>query len=340
MKKIILLFLIIFSVTNVKALKLVSIGDSIPNGYLLDNENDSYDNLFAKELNLDFYEYSYIGMTTKNILNDLDKEEVKENIKDADIIFLSVGSNDLLDLITESDYNFIDVNYFKDAKLNLNYFGDNYADVINNICNTIISDLETKIPAVYNDFKSNWTKIINKIKSYNKSAKIYVNNIYNPYFNIKVPIKDINLTNIIDFFDKTIVFFNEIIENNNNYEIIDVYHLLRKNKFLNINILQNNFDPHPNQKGHQKLYEEYLDKLCYKVTYQDKIYYVIKGEKFEIKPAYKPLHHFKKWNHDINHITSDITLKEIYVLNYKILYYIIPPIFLIIIIFIKIKNRH
>lgn len=340
MKKFILLFLIIFSFSNVNALKLVSIGDSIPNGYLLENENNSYDNLFAKKLNLDFYEHSYIGMTTNDMLKDLETDELKQNIKEANIIFLSIGSNDLLDLITESDYNFIDINYFEDAKINIDLSNENFIQSINDLCNTIINDLKNKMPDVYDNFSKNWSKIINKIKGYNSDIKIYVNNIYNPYFNLYIPIKGLNLSDIINYFDETIQSFNEVIASYNDYEIIDVYHLLRNNKYLNLNILQNNFDPHPNQKGHQKLYEEYLDKLCYKVKYQDKVYYVLKGKGLNIKPAYKPLFQFKKWNHDINHINSNITLKEIYTINPKIFYYIIPPILIIIFLIIKLKNRH
>ena len=327
MKKIFLFLLILLCFSNTQALKLVSIGDSIPNGYLLEDENESYDNMFAKTLNMVFYEHSYIGMTTKDLLVDLSDEKLIKNIKEADLIFLNVGPNDLLDLITESDYDF-------------SISGDNLVNEANALINYVYSDLEMRIPIVRSRFIENWPQIINTIKKYNPNAKIYVNNIYNPYFGLIIPIKGVDISKLFNLFEETIVSFNEIISGYDDYEIIDVYSILRKGKYLNINLLERNFDPHPNREGHQRIYEEYLKQLCYKVTYQDQIYYVLKGGKLDIEPAHKSFYLFKKWNHDINHITSDVELKEIYIINYKILYYLVPLVIIIIFIFIKIKNRH
>ena len=108
MKKV-LLFILVFSLfmLNVNATKLVSLGDSIPNGYLLKDEEDSFDNRLADTLDLDFYEHSYIGMRSDDLLRDLDIDEVKDNIKDADIIIINIGSNDLLDL-----FDYLDLSNF------------------------------------------------------------------------------------------------------------------------------------------------------------------------------------------------------------------------------------
>ena len=89
MKKV-LLFIFVFSlfIVNVNATKLVSLGDSIPYGYLLDDREDSYDDRLAYTLKLDYYEYSYPGMRSDELLENLKLDEVKENIKDADIVII------------------------------------------------------------------------------------------------------------------------------------------------------------------------------------------------------------------------------------------------------------
>ena len=104
MKKIFLFIIVsILMIGNVKALKIVSLGDSVTSGYLLEDETKSYDNLLEDTLDLEYYEYSYIGMRSDDLLNDLEDEELKNNIMDADIVIINIGANDLLDLLDYID---------------------------------------------------------------------------------------------------------------------------------------------------------------------------------------------------------------------------------------------
>ena len=313
MKKI-LLFILVFSlfIVNVKAYKIVSLGDSIPNGYLLDDEEDSFDNRLANTLKADFYEFSYIGMRSDDLLRELDRKEIKDNIKDADIVIINIGANDLLDLLDLLDLNKlnIDFEYGENIQVNLN---KDYLDGIYNYIKSFFEDeLEPKAKEALLEFKEVFPKIISKIKEYNPNVKIYVNSLYNPFFDISIPLLSYDLDFISNISDEAIKSFNDVINLSDEYTVVDTYNILRDNKYLNINIMQGLLDPHPNAFGHKKLYEAYLKELCYKVTYEDEDYYVLKGSKFDIKPKEKKGYTFKKWNYDINKIDKDVVLKEVY----------------------------
>ena len=64
-------FLIIYLglMSNVYGYDMLSIGDSIIEGYMLDSYEESFDNLLANTLNFDLKEYSEMGNNSTDILN-------------------------------------------------------------------------------------------------------------------------------------------------------------------------------------------------------------------------------------------------------------------------------
>ena len=316
MKKILILILTFLFIGNVKALKIVSLGDSIPNGYLLSNSDNSFDNMFADTLGADYYEFSYIGMRSDDLLRELDNDEIKDNIYNADIVIINIGANDLLDLLDYLDLSKvgIEIEYGTMPKIDFN------SEFINNLKNYLqdffVNELKPKVVEAANDFSIIFPLIIEKVKEYNPNVRIIVNNLYNPFFNISVPLLKIDLSDIEQTANEAIQSYNDIINNNSGYEIIDVYNTLRNNNYLNINPTTFSFDPHPNIKGHKKIYELYLKELCYKVTYDNKDYYVLKNGSIDIKPKKKTLYKFVKWNYDLNNVDKDVELKAIYRFNY------------------------
>lgn len=338
MKKLLLGFLFfILIISNTKALKIVSLGDSISSGYLLNSQEDSFDNLFASTLNAKFYEHSYLGMRSDDLLKDLGNDAIKREIESADIIIINIGANDLLDLLDYADLSKvgIEIEYGNIPKVELNSaFINNLKTYLQDF---VVNELEPMAKEATNDFSIIFPSIIEKIKDYNSNAKIIVNSLYNPFFDISVPLFKLNLNDIENVADNIIKSFNNTIYNHEGYIVIDVYSALRNNNYLNVNPLSLAFDPHPNIDGHKKIYELYLKELCYKINYNDKTYYVLKGEKINIKPNKKFGYTFVKWNHDLNNINSDIELKAIYKFNYL---YIIVPILAIGAILIVVKKRN
>ena len=335
MKKVLFfIFLFILMIGNVSALKITSLGDSIPNGVLLDDSEKSYDNKIAKLLNAELYEYSVSGITTDDLLKALDKKEVKENIKNSDIVFINIGSGDLLDLTDDIDFSKFGFN----PKEKMDLISETATKFKNYLIDAFVNKLEPKTEKVIKNFESKFKTIIKKIKEYNSKAKIYVNNAYNPFLNLSIPFV-LDLSEVEKAVEEAIKSFNNMLKTNEDYTVIDIYSILKNNDYLNIDVLNNSFDPHPNELGHEKIYEAYLKELCYKITYDGKDYYILKGDKFEIEPKQKEGYTFEKWNYDLNNIDKDIELKEIYKKNINYLYFIIPGVLVLVIIFIIIKKH-
>ena len=341
MKKILFtIFTFLLLISNVNALKVVSLGDSVTSGYLLDDETKSYDNLLADTLDVEYYEYSYIGMRSDDLLYDLEDEELKSNIMDADIVIINIGANDLLDLLDYIDLSKvgIEIKYGTIPKVDLS------KEFINNLKNYMreffVNELEPMSIETANDFAIIFPSIIETIKEYNPDIKIYVNNLYNPFFNISIPLLQIDLSDVEEVAENAIASFNDTIYKYDDYEIVDVYSLLRNNKYLNVNPINLEFDPHPNIEGHEKIYELYLKELCYKVTYDNNDYYVIKGESINIEPKKKSGYKFVKWNYDLNNINSDIELIAIYKKTFNYLYLIPIGIIVVITILLIIKKKN
>lgn len=339
MKKLLIFILVLFlSLESVKALKIVSLGDSIPNGYLLSDSTMSFDNLFSNALNAELYEFSYIGMRSDNLLSDLDRQELKDNILNADMVIINIGANDLLDLLDYVDLSEIGIVVESGTVPKINLSSKKIPIIKAYLENIFINELKPMSIDAAKNFSIIFPNIIQKIKEYNPNTRIIVNNLYNPFFNISVPLLNIDLNSIEKEMDEVINSFNDTIYNNDGYEIIDIYSILRNNDYLNVNPISLSFDPHPNIEGHKKIYELYLSELCYKVSYDNNDYYVLKNGSINIKPKDKIGYTFVKWNYNINKIESDIELKAIYKLNY--IYIIISISIIIIITVLIIKKKH
>ena len=338
MKKLLLLiFIFLLSIVKVNALKIVSLGDSISSGYLLSDSDESFDNLLASTLGAELYEYSYIGMRSDDLLKDLDDNTVIKEIKTADIIIINTGANDLLDLLDYADLSSVGIEIEYGTIPKVEFTQEFITNLKNYLQDFVKNDLKPMSTVAAKDFSTTFPLIINKIKEYNLDAKIYVNNLYNPFFDISVPLLKIDLSEIEKITDDVIESFNDTIYNHDGYVIIDIYNALRNNKYLNVNPLSLSFDPHPNVDGHKKIYELYLKEMCYKVTYDNKDYYILKGDKASIKPKFKFGYSFVKWNYDLNSINDDVVLEATYRFNYL---YIIVPLIVIMFIVILIKKKH
>ena len=136
-------------------------------------------------------------MRSDDLLRDLDIDEVKNNIKDADIVFINIGANELLDL-----FDYMDLSSFDRKMIN---------DMINYIEAFFQNELESLYLSALEDFKNIFPQIIAKIKEYNPDIKIYVNNLYNPFANLSIPLINLDLSFIENFSDNAIKSFNEVI---------------------------------------------------------------------------------------------------------------------------------
>ena len=239
--------------------KYVAIGDEISieenNGYDVSYVSLIKDFLYAINDNLVYSNLSEDGITSSELLNIID--ENKEKIKDSDLITISIGGNNILNAILRN-LN-IDESILQDCD------EETFDFIISKYLNS--DEIKNEILNEVNKFSKDFPSIIKKIKKLAPEADIYVNTVYNP-INKKC--------NIYDFFDEKINLINDLIvknNSNNDYKIIDCYHILNSKEVLNFKVENGVARISPNKVGHAMMatqvvsdYEEYVNLEVDKIT--------------------------------------------------------------------------
>lgn len=239
--------------------KYVAIGDEISieenNGYDVSYVSLIKDFLYAINDNLVYSNLSEDGITSSELLNIID--ENKEKIKDSDLITISIGGNNILNAIVEN-LN-IDESILQDCD------EETFDFIISKYLNS--DEIKNEILNEVNKFSKDFPSIIKKIKKLAPEADIYVNTVYNP-INKKC--------NIYDFFNEQINLINDLIvknNSNNDYKIIDCYHILNSEEVLNFKVENGVARIYPNKVGHAMMatqvvsdYEEYVNLEVDKIT--------------------------------------------------------------------------
>ena len=239
--------------------KYVAIGDNIS----MEENNDydvSYislikDFLYAVNDSLNYSNLSKEGITSSELLNIIDKN--KEKIKDADLITVSIGGNNILNAILR--------NLNIDESILRNCDEEKFDSIISEYLNS--DEIKNEILNEVNKFSKDFPNIIKKIKKLAPEAELYVNTLYNP-INKKC--------NIYDFFNEQINSINDlIVKNNSNYDykIIDCYHILNSEEVLNFKVEDGLARIYPNKVGHAMMatqvvsnYEQYVNLEVDKIT--------------------------------------------------------------------------
>jgi len=135
------------------SLNIVGLGDSLTAG-VGDPDEKGYAGLTVQSLkksdstsDVHFVDYGIKGDTTADLLTVLNKNNVQESIRNADIVFMTIGGNDLVGVLKE---NFLDLN---------------------------IDDFNA--PRL--TFQKNFNDIIQKIQELNPKATVYYLGLYNPF---------------------------------------------------------------------------------------------------------------------------------------------------------------
>lgn len=149
-----------------KDIKVVSIGDSLTEGVGDSTGRGGYlpylEKMLEKEKsinNAEFYNFGVRGHKTSQLLERLETIEVKKAIKEADIVVITIGGNDVMKVVREN---------FSDLKL---------------------QDFEGE-KALY---KNRLNKIIDKVKTLNPDSTVLLLGLYNPFFKWFSDIKEMNL---------------------------------------------------------------------------------------------------------------------------------------------------
>lgn len=222
------------------SVRYVALGDSIAHGYGLRNpEKDSYVGQVTQYLESG---YDYVvttnfgtdGMESEDLLDALTNEEnenyrrYRATLKYADIVSLSIGSNDLMHLV----------------KLNVNIqkYIENGDLIFREACE---------------EFNANFRKIIQEINALAPQADIYANNVYNPAKGLPSYKKLYNPA------EKYINLLNEAFLDTPGFTLVDIKKGFDNSneKLVNMAWKGTQIDPHPSKEGHQLIGELVIWKL-------------------------------------------------------------------------------
>ena len=214
-------------------LVITAFGDSIAAGYGLESQADNYLSLFAKNIGATLINDAVRGYDSDDLVSLLSGGKMNADIKNAQIIILSIGGNDIL----HNSEQIISV--IKQAALQ---GGEYFPESINSI---------------YTNFEKNLATVFSQINGINPNVKIIIQTVYNPALSQGYKISVIDASKIID---KYISELNESIisvsSNFDNVIVFDVADEMNKDadNFYN---LKDKMDIHPTKKGHYVLSQLY-----------------------------------------------------------------------------------
>ena len=274
---IVLVFQFLFtSICYGKSIKYLALGDSIAYGYgLEDIKNNSYSQVVRERLEIDESNYKNLaisGITCRDYYDTIQTKEYREEIQQADLITISIGSNEILKIGIEelSNVTGIDASKedffekvqrcYKEATINKRY---DMALKIYDFFNS--NECKNKIKNNINVYQEYWDKTVKYIKEINPNALIIATEFYNPYHETRIGDYDLG-----DFADDAIIKMNEILKERSDHEkeyiIAKIYERFNTdnekltNTEADISILkfELNMDPHPNKNGHSVIADEIL----------------------------------------------------------------------------------
>ncbi len=208
--------------TDSSPLSYVVLGDSIARGAGLWNPEEAvYGKIVADTDGFEYRNFGIDGFRSVDLVNLIQRENVANALKDADIISISIGGNDFL--------------------------RGNLPAVI---LSTLIGN-RAPLNAIIDGFYENFCTVIDEIKALNPDAVILTQTLYNSGgYIIFYPVFEIALRQFND------CFYRYQRENPGSIEIVDVYSAFR---FKGINICGDTI--HPNASGNKIIAREILVKL-------------------------------------------------------------------------------
>lgn len=263
---------------NSAKINYIALGDSIAAGYGLEGYSDelgsippkaSYQMQLGSILDTIPINLAITGQKSNELIEQISSKDLDNILNSADYITISIGSNDLLKPfvnivfemfdLTNSKENMFEALVEKVKSMNMTQL----TSLVSSLNKKLTNNKQLKKYA--KEFSKNFADIINILKEKSPNAKIYVTNIYNPFY-------DVRLENVMDLgklSDYYISILNKAFSSNSDdYILVDVYTPfnttgLTKVNFNLISMLTGNinFDPHPNEEGHIKFAREIMKSM-------------------------------------------------------------------------------
>ncbi len=241
----------------------VALGDSITTGYGLDEAQSFAEQIAEQEGYTLNGSLASDGATSTDLLEVVRSEANADTLKNADLITITIGGNDLMDALYA---------YLADAYNTQNSTDITAEDVKASLAGTLseIPQVEmlrfaaSKIPDFPNStaantalytFATNFSSIISAIKAANSTAQLIVVNQYNPYGHLTTGTGVLSLD--LSAIDTAVRALNTVISSSAesaDYTVADVYTKFEQAESnpcnASVSLPSINLDFHPNATGH------------------------------------------------------------------------------------------
>lgn len=193
----------------------VALGDSITTGYGLGSEEQSFAKIVADKNGYDLNTLAADGATSGNLLGVVTDKANAETLKNADLITITIGGNDLMGALYSylaEAYNTTNGTSFTGEDMQLALMGK-HPTITQNIALFYLGlnlngFVTFGMDSTLSEFKTNLSGILGQLKELNPTAQIIVTNQYNPY-GILVSIE--NYKALAEQFEAGIAKLNNVI---------------------------------------------------------------------------------------------------------------------------------
>ena len=230
-------------------LHILALGDSIALGYgLEDKEQEAYGAVLAKKAGAKFTNEGINGLRSEDLIERLEAGEYDEQIKDADIILLSIGSNDVLKNCVIQAAGAVGIH-------------------------TEYKQIYPELKARYLEHPAEMTEMLADLRKVKQELRenqevLDADNVYNPYVAVNYTYGPIEVLNLSELTETYIRRINEAFHSSSKeYTVINAYSIFQKDGYTNVkagtleNLEKFNLDPHPNREGHIQIAEKIYEKL-------------------------------------------------------------------------------
>lgn len=299
------------------------LGDSITAGYSLEGyqkgvlPKDAYANLVAGELGADIINDAISGQTSEQFYDRLTSGSWDEDLAKADLITLSIGSNDLLipciNLIKDAFKEDIHDNFEKDM---MEAIEEKYNPTTQEGLALLVEKWnQIRSGIVGNDtfqencdiFVERFPKIVAALKEKAPQAKLVVLGIYHPYSGF-----ELNFPGVINFDLESICtpyiqsLNRAFSDDSKDYQPVSLYQAFFDYPCTFSNFMIGNpelmsFDPHPNVYGHEVIAQKVLyqlepDRLWDSVSVKQQTIKAGKTKKLKIKSPHGDKYHWSAYD--------------------------------------------
>lgn len=273
MKRIILAFVACFCVLTALVfvvatvwnapVRYVALGDSISSGYALeDPATQAFPALLAAEDETELTNLAVAGTTSDGLLEMLDDEAVIEAVRDADVITITIGGNDLMDALYA--YLAESTGRTTDEMRNL-LSGEGGALSLLTLARLVVATPDfpesQQLKQALSTYAGNLDQILTRIATLNDGATVIVVTQYQPYRHLTgTPA----IGGLLDACESGVTSLNAQIKSvaeKTGVRIADVYTAFESDNtadvpLCNATLLPNiNLDFHPNSEGHRLIAE-------------------------------------------------------------------------------------